>query len=390
MKLRRFLAAAVAAAVVTSAMAVTTFAASYDTVQEVTITKADNCAYFPIELLDGITFDSITIEGQVDASQGWTGGGGAVGFDAADDWAQVDFTPESFDADGNFTVTLDMGGKTANLDKEDAVLMIGWWWGSGDGSLKVKSVSINGKDVMGLPVADAPADEPAADDTTVDAPAEDTTTDVPTDDVVVEAPAALTLEECYNGGTIVLIDDKGGNAYATANGLDILDVYGYRVTAQFPMAEVSDEAFWIGGGIGANSNSTGWASTEWGKASGAKPIVAEFDEQGVTTLELLSDASIFAADDAFAQLWIQSWGGTMNIISVELLAADGTAIAEAVVGEIAPVEDAPVADDTVVDTEAPSTDAGKDSPDTGVEGIAAVAGVVALAGVAVVASRKRK
>ncbi len=390
MKLRRFLAAATAAAVVTSTMAVTSFAASYDTVQEVTITAADNVAYFPIELLDGITFDSIAISGQVDASEGWAGGGGAVGYDSVDGWSQVDFTPDNFDADGNFSVTLDMGGKAANFEKEDALVMIGWWWGSGDGSMKVKSVSINGADVMGQPSADAPVEDAPVDEP-VDAPVVDEPVEEPTDDIVIDEPAALTLEECYDGnGTIILVGENGENAYATSNGIDILDVYGYRVTAQFPMAEVNDEEAWIGGGMGTNSNSTGWASTEWGKASGEKPIVTEFDEQGLVTLELLSDASLFAADDAYAQLWIQCWGGTMNIISVEVLGAEGAVIAEATVGEIAAVEDAPAADDTVVDTDAPAADTGKDSPDTGVEGIAAVAGVVALAGVAVVASRKRK
>ncbi len=47
--------------------------------------------------------------------------------------------------------------------------------------------------------------------------------------------------------------------------------------------------------------------------------------------------------------------------------------------------------DTVVDTDAPATDAGdKASPDTGVEGVAAVAGLAVVAAGAVVLSKKRK
>lgn len=52
--------------------------------------------------------------------------------------------------------------------------------------------------------------------------------------------------------------------------------------------------------------------------------------------------------------------------------------------------DAGDASDAVVDTEAPATDAGKDSPDTGVEGVAAVAGLAVIAGGALLLSKKRK
>ncbi len=49
------------------------------------------------------------------------------------------------------------------------------------------------------------------------------------------------------------------------------------------------------------------------------------------------------------------------------------------------------ASDTVVDTDAPATDAGdKASPDTGVEGVAAVAGLAVVAGGALVLSKKRR
>ena len=244
--------------------------------------------------------------------------------------------------------------------------------------------------------AEADADEDAAEEDAAeeDAAEEDAAEEDDADEDV--AGEGFSLEECYNNGTVILVADDGQNAYATSNGLDILDVYGYRVTAQFPMAEVNDEATWIGGGIGTNANSTGWASTEWGKASGEKPIVTEFDDQGVTVLELVSDASLFAADDAYAQLWIQCWGGTMNIISVEVLGADGEVIAEAVVGEVAEVE-APTEDEAPVEDEAPATgdvdaetDSSKGSPDTGVEDVAVVAGLAIVAAGAVLVSKKRK
>ncbi len=238
----------------------------------------------------------------------------------------------------------------------------------------------------GVEAYEAPA---AEEETTEDDAAEE-------DDAALEG---LTLADCYNAGTVVLVADDGSNAYVTSNGLDITDVYGYRVTAQFPMAEVTDDNVWIGGGIGTNSNSTGWASTEWGKESGRKPIVTNFDDQGVVTLELVSDASLFAADDAYAQLWIQAWGGTMTILKVEVLGADGV-IDEVIVAEAEEVE-APAEDETVEEApevdEAPATgdvdaetDSSKGSPDTGVEDVAVVAGLAIVAAGAVLVSKKRK
>ena len=269
------------------------------------------------------------------------------------------------------------------------------------------TLSIDGGVVANEIAADEAEDAEEAEDEEADAEedaeeAEDEEADAEEDEAEEdedEAAEAFTLEECYNNGTVILVADDGQNAYATSNDMDILDVYGYRVTAQFPMAEINDENVWIGGGIGTNANSTGWASTEWGKASGAKPIVTEFDEQGVVILELVSDTSLFAADDAYAQLWIQCWGGTMNIISVEVLGADGEVIDEAVVGEIAEVEEVEEdeAEEETEEETAPEagdvsaeTDSSKTSPDTGIEDVAVVAGLAIVAGGAVLVSKKRK
>ncbi len=240
----------------------------------------------------------------------------------------------------------------------------------------------------------AAAEEEAA--TEEEAVEEEVVEEEATEEEVVEEEAAegFALEECYNNGTVILVADDGQNAYATSNGIDITSVYGYRVTTQFPVAEATDEAAWIGGGIGANSNSTGWASTEWGKASGEKPIVAEFDENGVCVIELLGDAPVFAADDAYAQLWIQCWGGTMNIISVDVLGEGGSVIASATVGELAAAE-APEAEEEVEEAPATgdvdaSTDSSKGSPDTGVADVAAVAGIAVVAAGAFIVAKKRK
>ncbi len=203
--------------------------------------------------------------------------------------------------------------------------------------------------------------------------------------------APLELADCYNNGTVILVADDGSNAYCTSNGIDVTTVYGYKVTAQFPAAEVADEATWIGGGIGTNSNSTGWASTEWGRAE--KPILVTFDSNGVAEIEFLSDAPLFAADDAYAQLWIQCWGGTMTILDVDVLGEDGEVIDCLTVAE--PQDQEVVAADD--EDEAPAegdvdaaTDDDKGSPDTGVADVAVVAGLAIVAAGAVLVSKKRK
>ncbi len=234
----------------------------------------------------------------------------------------------------------------------------------------------------------APAEEAPAEDKEEDKAEEEDEAPADEDDADV---APLELADCYNNGTVILVADDGSNAYCTSNGIDVTTVYGYKVTAQFPAAEVADEATWIGGGIGTNSNSTGWASTEWGRAE--KPILVTFDSNGVAEIEFLSDAPLFAADDAYAQLWIQCWGGTMTILDVDVLGEDGEVIDCLTVAE--PQDQEVVAADD--EDEAPAegdvdaaTDDDKGSPDTGVADVAVVAGLAIVAAGAVLVSKKRK
>ena len=168
--------------------------------------------------------------------------------------------------------------------------------------------------------------------------------------------------------TLFLKYDDGKVGYADAAGIDIASITGVKFNVTFDELEVADESVWIGGGIGANSNSTSWLQNEWGRND--KPIIADL-ENGTITWD--NGAPIFTADDKYAQLWVCSWGGSFAVDSVELLFADN--------GDAS-------ADDTKTDDT--KTDDTKGSPDTGVAGVAVAAGVVALAGAAVVVSRKRK
>ena len=183
----------------------------------------------------------------------------------------------------------------------------------------------------------------------------------------VSAMALSTKDYLKDGVVYVNADKPEDPTWAIDAGVAQTDVYGVTFHVTF-----EGNAEWYGGGIGANSNSTGWKSIEWGTNS--KEITADVENNTITWL---SDAPIFAESDEYAQLWIQSWGGSLTVDSVELLYADYDA------GE------------TTGDAAAETADAGdasdnKGNPDTGVAGVAVAAGVVALAGAAVVASRKRK
>ena len=115
------------------------------------------------------------------------------------------------------------------------------------------------------------------------------------------------------------------------------DIYGMKVYFDLTADQVNGEE-WIGGGIGANSDSTGWLSTEWGQAAGKKPIVLEEDG----TVTWLQDTPVFADTDTYCQLWTQAWGIALTLDKMEVLDKDGKPIAA-----ISDVEEEPAADDTV-------------------------------------------
>lgn len=227
------------------------------------------------------------------------------------------------------------------------------------------------------------------------------------------------FEGSNEGATLYLVADDGKPQWAVDAGVDITTIYGVRFYATFDAAEIADETAWIGGGIGANSNSTGWKSIEWGRNS--KAITADIENGTITWM---NDAPIFQADDAYAHLWIQDWASKKTSYDkVEVLDKDGNVIiGEAPAEEAETTTEAPevteATEATEAATEAPeateateatteavasseavtdapegNTSAGtsdKNNADTGVEGVAIVAALAVLAGGAVVIAKKRK
>ncbi len=235
---------------------------------------------------------------------------------------------------------------------------------------------------------------------------------------------ALAATDYLKDGVVYINADKPEDPkWSVDAGVAQTDVYGVTFHVEFKAEEVANEETWIGGGIGANSNSTGWKQIEWGRKD--KEITADLENGTITWL---STEPVFKADDAYAQFWLQTWGGTVTIKSADILGKDGailstddapaeteateaTEAAEETEATEAEEEDADAGEEEDVETEAeeeeteaeteeettaaPETtaaaaDASTTPAATGNVAVASIAAVMAVAGAAVIASRKRK
>lgn len=216
----------------------------------------------------------------------------------------------------------------------------------------------------------------------------------------------------FDGGTLALITEDGTPQYAVDNNIDVTSIYGVRFNVTFNADEVADPAAWIGGGVGTNATSTGWAQNEWGRTE--KPILADLENGNITWQ---TSSPLFTDSEAYAFLWIQIWGGTVEVNSVDILDANGNVIeggaapaadtteAEAAPEATAAEEEAPAApaaeEEVTAETPAadeapavveaaPAADTTTSAAATGNVAVASIAAVMAVAGAAAVASRKRK
>lgn len=188
----------------------------------------------------------------------------------------------------------------------------------------------------------------------------------------------------------------------------------------------ADEPDWFegqtGGGIVMSCGPTSvtpadhnWASANWWGVSDDALEINTIDESAAVQSVKVGDytysltmnvddsnciySEIYGDSSGYAQIALQEWGSDMSVISVvsmELIDKSGSTMAKfdangnLVTGSATDntATDTP-ADDTASDAvTTPSADKG--SPDTGVEGIAAVAGLAAVAAGAVALTRKRK
>ena len=141
---------------------------------------------------------------------------------------------------------------------------------------------------------------------------------------------ALSTKDYLKDGVVFINADKPEDpTWAIDAGVAQTDIYGVTFHVTF-----EDNAEWYGGGIGANSNSTGWKSIEWGTNS--KEITADVENNSITWL---SETPIFAETDEYAQLWLQTWTGKVTVNSADVLGKDGTILST---------------DDAPAETEAPA------------------------------------
>jgi hypothetical protein len=442
MKLRKVLAAASAFAVATSAVAVSASAA-FSGVEETDVggpadgvqfvCTSSNDYHTPVlsdaSLATEIKTVVLTLkckskdfESEITAGDTWYGGGygfnnKSKGWTSLGEWNIQDGVGDSqlvkTDTRYVYQLTFAVPDGTFTANEEYGFFWIQDWAKSYD--FEITGIDLLNADGVDVRNAGAASDTTATEDKTEDTTAEDTTaTDDKTDDTDVtvsdedeDTDVVVIIEDddddededadeddgayteagdpndYFDGSVVYLVTDDGTPAYLDDADIDLTDIYGVIFKGTFSDDEIADEETWIGGGIGPNSNSTGWTYTEWGRTE--KPIAIDYDNG---TVAWLSDSPIFQDDEEYAQLFVQTWGGTVSFEEVALLGADGEIIAGSDL-EYAPnpVDEADDADDTAADS---TTSADKGSPDTGVEGVAAVAGIAALAAGALLISKKRK
>ena len=117
---------------------------------------------------------------------------------------------------------------------------------------------------------------------------------------------------------------------------DITTVYGAEYTIELDADKLSN-GDWFGGAICVNSNSNGWKNVAtWG--TGEEDIGIEATKKA--TVKYLATSPIFAADDEYAQICMQSYGAKIKVTKVELLDKDGNPINLELPVEEAPAEEA--------------------------------------------------
>lgn len=129
------------------------------------------------------------------------------------------------------------------------------------------------------------------------------------------ADETATVKADLTGGTVSLIDEKDDDGVVTKTGVltgtnvKLSDVCGIdvNVTVGADSAAKIEAGDWIGGGLGYNSESTGWASKEWSFQEGAKDVTGVKAADGSYDFVLKGTDPVFADTDTYAQVWLQNW-----------------------------------------------------------------------------------
>lgn len=380
MKLRRLLAASVAAAIATSAMAIVSFAEDKTFSGKASVQSTGNWWDASEPTLTQLIgdFDPASVKS----------------ISVTTDNAAKFLYNYATDKDAR---TVDIAaGETITIT--DLLLDPDFYWCAFAVSTDNKSYVANFEWTV---TADVAAETP--EDTTPEAPEattpEDTTPETP-DATTPEAPAedeapAGVDWSAYDADAAAAANE----AFTLGGNIDLYAALGdnWNKLAKIDATFVWNPEFGWCGGAGIGGGATLADGTNWisGPEYGCANANADLQAAGTATQTIIDITNTPLATIAgvtaegvseFGVLMVQNWwNGTEASAAVKALTfydADGNVLAELTYDV-----EAPSAPSAPEDT---TTETGKGSPDTGVEGIAVAAGVVALAGAAVVASRKRK
>lgn len=213
MNFKKIVAAVAAAAVAVSMVAVNVFAAKSETINTLKLNSADEdgkVIQWPINTLVGIdAVNTITIKGVGAVGEGWCGGGGAIGYESVAGWKQVDFALDGANvtldaATGAFTAELTFTGDAPAVDPGEGIIQLGWWWGSGDGTMEITDVLVNGSTIIGLSGTFVEPAEETAEEATEE------TTEAAEEEAAVEEEAAEeeTAEEVVEEEIVEEVEEE--------------------------------------------------------------------------------------------------------------------------------------------------------------------------------------
>ena len=137
--------------------------------------------------------------------------------------------------------------------------------------------------------------------------------------LAASAMAISAFAEVTNGNT----KDDSGKLFYTMDAMadyDVTAIYGVTFDLTW-----TDGGQGCGGGVGFNSESTGWKSIEYGNEGSDKALI--LDANGDFTYT--SENPIFAASDTFAQIWVMHWwGAEVTVENITVLGKDGKPLAK--------------------------------------------------------------
>ncbi|MGN0632583.1 MAG: hypothetical protein ACI4JW_01800 [Oscillospiraceae bacterium] len=142
----------------------------------------------------------------------------------------------------------------------------------------------------------------------------------------------------FTGAYILLGDpEKDEVGPFNTNPSELTKIVGVRFT--IAVDEDKAQSFisgeeWYGGGLGFNSDSTGWDSHEWSFQEGVKELTWQKVSDGVYEIEFTKEdgSSIFTDAETFAQIWLQDWTGSdVTVTDLTILCSDELDLPENIV-----------------------------------------------------------